>query len=97
MSVKGKRVGFIGGGNMGEALIKGLLGASLVPAGPDHRHRRARRPARASSPGNSGSPPTATTPAASREADVVILAVKPQIMSDGPARDRAGRRPLSTC
>src|SRR4029450_7201242 len=31
MSVKGKRVGFIGGGNMGEALIKGLLGASLVP------------------------------------------------------------------
>jgi pyrroline-5-carboxylate reductase len=32
MSLKGKRVGFIGGGNMGEALIRGLLGANLVPA-----------------------------------------------------------------
>ena len=32
MSVKGKRVGFLGGGNMGEALIKGLIAASVVPA-----------------------------------------------------------------
>ena len=31
MSVKGKTVGFIGSGNMGEALIKGLLAAGLVP------------------------------------------------------------------
>ena len=31
MSIKGQKVGFIGGGNMGEALIKGLLAANLVP------------------------------------------------------------------
>lgn len=31
-----RHIGFIGGGNMGEALIKGLLGASLYPAGHIH-------------------------------------------------------------
>ena len=33
MSIKGKRVAFLGAGNMGEALIKGLAQAGLVPAG----------------------------------------------------------------
>lgn len=32
MSVKGKKVGFLGAGNMGEAMIRGLLKAGLVPA-----------------------------------------------------------------
>ena len=32
MSVKGKKVGFVGGGNMGEALIRGLVESNLVPA-----------------------------------------------------------------
>ncbi len=32
MSIKGKRVAFLGAGNMGEALIKGLTQAGLVPA-----------------------------------------------------------------
>ena len=36
MSIKGKRVGFLGAGNMGEALIKGLVGANLVPAEAIH-------------------------------------------------------------
>src|SRR5262249_41821096 len=36
MTIKGLTVGFVGGGNMGEALIKGLLGANLVPAGSVH-------------------------------------------------------------
>ena len=36
MTIKGLTVGFIGGGNMGEALIKGLLEASLVPATSIH-------------------------------------------------------------
>src|SRR2546425_957124 len=31
MSVKGKKVGFIGAGNMGEALIRGLVEPNLVP------------------------------------------------------------------
>ena len=64
MSVKGKRVGFIGGGNMGEALIKGLLGASLVPPDMITATDVSAPSAPASSPGSSGSPPTATTPAA---------------------------------
>ena len=36
MTIKGKNVGFVGGGNMGEALIKGLLAANLVPAKAIH-------------------------------------------------------------
>jgi pyrroline-5-carboxylate reductase len=79
MSVKGKRVGFIGGGNMGEALIKGLLGASLVPSemitATDVRSDRASqltRQFRISAHGDNMR--------CVRDADVVILAVKPQIM-----------------
>ena len=34
MSIKGKRVGFLGAGNMGEAMIRGMVQAGLVP--PDH-------------------------------------------------------------
>ena len=34
MSVKGKKIGFLGGGNMGEALIRGLVKTGLIP--PDH-------------------------------------------------------------
>ena len=32
MSIKDKKVGFLGSGNMGEAIIKGLLQTGLVPA-----------------------------------------------------------------
>jgi pyrroline-5-carboxylate reductase len=32
VSIKDKKVGFLGSGNMGEAIIKGLLQAGLVPA-----------------------------------------------------------------
>ena len=32
MGVKGKKVGFVGGGNMGEALIRGLAESNLVPS-----------------------------------------------------------------
>jgi len=32
VSIKDKRVGFLGAGNMGEAIIKGLLQTGLVPA-----------------------------------------------------------------
>ena len=31
MSVKGRKVGFVGGGNMGEALVRGLVESNLVP------------------------------------------------------------------
>jgi pyrroline-5-carboxylate reductase len=79
MSVKGKRVGFVGGGNMGEALIRGLLGTNLVPtdllAATDARADRAAQ--LATQYGISAHGDNARLV---READVVILAVKPQIM-----------------
>ena len=31
MAIKGKKIGFLGGGNMGEALIRGLLKTGLIP------------------------------------------------------------------
>jgi pyrroline-5-carboxylate reductase len=81
MSVKGKRVGFIGGGNMGEALIKGLLGASLVPpdmiTATDVRTERASQLTR-----QFGISAHGDNARCVRDADVVILAVKPQIMAD---------------
>ena len=80
MSVKGKRVGFVGGGNMGEALIRGLLGAGLVPA--DHIAATDVRTERAAQLVKQfGIAAHADNPRLVREADVVILAVKPQIMA----------------
>jgi pyrroline-5-carboxylate reductase len=80
MSLKGKRVGFIGGGNMGEALIRGLLGANLVPAdlitATDVRAERTAQLGR-----QFGITAHADNARLVREADVVILAVKPQIMA----------------
>lgn len=81
MSVKGKKVGFVGSGNMGEALIRGLVESNLVPSDAilvaDVRTERTRQLAdqygvRTVEAGNG---------ALVTEADVVILAVKPQIMA----------------
>lgn len=80
MSLKGKRVGFVGGGNMGEALIRGLLGANLVPAdlmaATDVRTERTAQLTKQFS-----ITAHADNARLVREADVVILAVKPQIMA----------------
>lgn len=80
MSLKGKRVGFLGGGNMGEALIRGLLGANLVPAellaATDVRTERTVQLTR-----QFGITAHDNNPRLVREADVVILAVKPQVMA----------------
>ncbi len=79
MSVKGKRVGFLGAGNMGEAMIKGLLQAGLVPAetilAADVRTERLADIAR-----RYGVQTAAGNAALVAGSDVVILAVKPQIM-----------------
>jgi pyrroline-5-carboxylate reductase len=79
MSVRGQRVGFIGGGNMGEALIRGVLGASLVKPGDvaatDVRAERNDQLAK-----EFGITTHADNARLVREADVVILAVKPQIL-----------------
>lgn len=79
--LKGKRLGFIGGGNMAEAMIKGLLSAAFIEAKNvfvsdprserlDSLHREYR-----------------VKPAAGNrdlvdKSDIVILAVKPQIIKD---------------
>jgi pyrroline-5-carboxylate reductase len=79
VSIKSKRVGFVGGGNMGEALIRGLLAAGVVPAdlitATEVRADRAAQLAR-----QFGITVHADNPRLVRDADVVILAVKPQIM-----------------
>jgi pyrroline-5-carboxylate reductase len=79
MTIKGLTVGFIGGGNMGEALIKGLLGASLVPSASiratDVRLERLKELDRLY-----GIQVSSDNADVVRHSDIVILAVKPQIM-----------------
>jgi pyrroline-5-carboxylate reductase len=80
VSIKGQKVGFIGGGNMGEALIKGLLAANLVPPeaiyASDVRIERLRALDQ-----QYGVQLTEDNAELVRQADIVILAVKPQIMA----------------
>jgi pyrroline-5-carboxylate reductase len=80
VSIKGKRVAFLGTGNMGEALIRGLTQTGLVPAGSitasdarvDHLGQIAKR---------YGIRAVGDNAALVSGADVIILAVKPQIMA----------------
>ncbi len=80
MSIKGQKVGFIGGGNMGEALIKGLIAANLVPGeavyASDVRIERLRALDQ-----QYGVQLCEDNAELVRQADIVILAVKPQIMA----------------
>jgi len=79
MTIKGKKVGFVGAGNMGEALIKGLTEANLVPPeaiyATDVRLERMRELDR-----QYGIQVASNNAELVRHADVVILAVKPQII-----------------
>ena len=80
MSVKGKTVGFVGAGNMGEALIRGLAESNLVPADKiliaDVRADRVRQLAQ-----QYGVHTADNNASLVKDADVVVLAVKPQIMA----------------
>jgi len=79
MTIKGRSVGFVGAGNMGEALIKGLLAANLVPAEAIHatdvRLEHLKELNR-----QYGIQVASDNAELMRHADIVILAVKPQIM-----------------
>ena len=79
MTIKGRTVGFLGAGNMGEALIKGSSRPSSCRRTRSSRPTRARSVSR-SSTGSTASRSRPTTPELVRRADIVILAVKPQIM-----------------
>jgi pyrroline-5-carboxylate reductase len=89
-----KHIGFIGGGNMGEALIKGLLGASLCPAG--HIHVFDVSATRLRDLENTHGVRCWTSIAEVAEAaQVIVLAVKPQNMGavlDGLAPHLARRQ-----
>ena len=80
MSVKGKRLGFIGCGNMGEALVKGLVEASVVPGDLimafDTRSEQLAELDR-----RYGVRPAKSNVDVATASDVVMLAVKPQIMA----------------
>ncbi len=80
MAIKGKNVGFLGGGNMGEALIRGLLKTGLIPPEAifvaDVRLERLEELSRLY-----GIHTLSDNPLLVRRVDVVILAVKPQILS----------------
>jgi pyrroline-5-carboxylate reductase len=80
MSLKGRKVGFLGAGNMGEALIKGLVSASVVPAEAIHasdvRLERLRELDR-----QYGIQLAPDNVELVRQSDVIILAVKPQIVT----------------
>ncbi len=79
MSVKGKKVGFLGAGNMGEAMIRGLLKAGLVPAedifAADPRLERLEQLAKLY-----GIHVLSDNTLLVKRVDVVIVAVKPQII-----------------
>jgi pyrroline-5-carboxylate reductase len=80
VSVKGKKIGFLGGGNMGEALIRGLLKTGLIPPEDlfvtDVRRERLEELARLY-----GLHTLSDNALLVRRVDVAILAVKPQILS----------------
>jgi pyrroline-5-carboxylate reductase len=80
MSLKGKKIGFLGAGNMGEALIKGLLKTGIVPPesvfATDVRLDRLKQIDKLY-----GIQVLPDNPALVKQVDVVILAVKPQIIA----------------
>ncbi|MBI4562904.1 MAG: pyrroline-5-carboxylate reductase [Candidatus Rokubacteria bacterium] len=78
--MKGKKVGFLGAGNMGEALIKGLLKTGIVP--PESVFATDVRLERLEKLGKLyGIHTLSDNPLLVKRVDVVILAVKPQIIA----------------
>ncbi|HSB82815.1 MAG TPA: pyrroline-5-carboxylate reductase [Candidatus Methylomirabilis sp.] len=77
--LQGKGLGFVGGGNMGEALLRGLLAAKLV--GPESLLVSDVREDRLTSLRETyGVRTHASNAEVARQADILLLAVKPQVM-----------------
>src|SRR4029077_8731532 len=80
MNLKNKTIVFLGAGNMGEALIRGLLTAQTVApsqiVAPDARPESLERLTK-----SFGLRTTSDNVKAVADADIVLLAVKPQQMS----------------
>ncbi len=79
MAFKGKKLGFLGGGNMAAALVKGLLHAKVVPPADvvvsDVKQERLDLLSK-----THGCRTTADNHALVKECDVLVLAVKPQVI-----------------
>ncbi len=86
--LKGKRFAFVGAGNMAEALIRGLLASGSVSASDitisNRRHEKTER--NAERWGVRGAPDNVSCV---RDADIVMLCVKPQVMR--AVLDQCGR------
>ena len=89
MTLQGKRVAFIGGGTMAEAMMRGLFDKHLVP--PSHvLVTGPRRERRADLAKRFGVKALASNAEAAADAHVVILSVKPQVLPT-VLRDLKGR------
>jgi pyrroline-5-carboxylate reductase len=76
-----KTIGFIGGGNMAQALIEGILGKGLfAPEGVWVSDVRAERLAELKK--NYGVQVTQVNTELTAEADILVLSVKPQVLGD---------------
>jgi pyrroline-5-carboxylate reductase len=85
-----KGLGFIGAGNMGEAMLRGVLAAKLLPAERVFVHdSRAERGAELA--GRFGVTIAATTAELLGRCDTVVFAVKPNVLPDVLAALPAGR------
>lgn len=87
-----RRVAFLGGGNMATAIIRGLIRAGLAPSKITATARRADK--KAALEKEHGVRSTLDNLAAAREAEVVVLSVKPQALDKvlteiAPAIDRS--------
>src|SRR5207253_709536 len=85
--VTNEKLGFIGVGNMGEALVKGLIASKA--AGPAQIRVSARRRERVEELEKLYRVRGGSNAEVARDSDVVVLAVKPQIL-DQVLRDIAG-------
>ncbi len=78
--MRAHKIGFIGGGNMAEALIKGVTGATFPAASIMVAEPRSQR--RAELQERYGVAAAADNDQVVRECDVIILAIKPQLVKE---------------
>ena len=83
--LKGKKISFIGGGNMAQALISGLIGRGINPssitvADPSEDIRSQLKQKKINAVDPTANTETDNSQVAVKGADVVVLAVKPQVM-----------------
>lgn len=85
VELKGKKISFIGGGNMAQALISGLIGRGVNPsnitvADPSEAIRNQLKQQKIKAVDPTANTETDNSQVAVKGADVVVLAVKPQVM-----------------